>query len=89
MSKGKTTEDLRAILFDAIDSVKTGKMSVQEGREVGNLAGRIIETADLELRWSLAVSKLDKDDQKVTPGAVPLTKMIVPKLGDDNGSDSG
>lgn len=69
----KTTQTLREILFDAIEKVRDGKMDKANAREIGTLADRIIQTAEIELRYSLAVSRLDKDGQGISPGPLLLT----------------
>lgn len=69
----KTTQTLREILFDAIEKVRDGKMDRAAAREIGTLADRIIQTAEIELRYSLAVSRLDKDGQGISPGPLLLT----------------
>ena len=69
----RTTQDLRAILFDAIEKVRNGTMERAVAREIGVLADRIIQTAEIELRYSLTVSRLDKDGQSISPGPLLLT----------------
>ena len=70
---GKTTQTLREILFDAIERIRAGTLDKAEAREIGTLADRIIQTAEIELRYSLAVSRLDKDGQGISPGPLLLT----------------
>ena len=44
-------EDLRNHLFEAIEMVKDGKMDVQRARTVSELAGRITDTAKVEVEY--------------------------------------
>ena len=69
----ETTESLRAILFDSIEKVRSGDMTVKEAKAVVDLSDRIISTAEVELRYSEVVSRLDKDDQGISPGPLLLT----------------
>lgn len=80
MAEQKTTEDLRRTLFDVIEKVRTGDISTSEAVTISKLADNIIKTADLELKHAMAVSKLDKDEQGITPG--PL--MLANKKEDDD-----
>jgi hypothetical protein len=70
----RTSEDLREILFDSIDRVRQGSMEPKEAAIISNLADRIIRTVEVELNYALACSKLDKDDQGVSPGPLMLTQ---------------
>lgn len=72
--KGKTTEDLRQTLFDAIDAVKVGSMEIRVASSIVKLAEKIIQTAQLELEYSQTCSRLDKQDQGISTGPILLTK---------------
>ena len=73
MNGNKTTASLRGVLLDSIERVRSGGMEPREAKAIADLADRIIETADLELRYSEIVSRLDKDDQGISPGPLLLT----------------
>lgn len=68
-----TTADLRAKLLDALDAVREGKLSATDAKAIANLAETAIATAELELRYSETLSKLDKDGQGVASGPLLLT----------------
>ncbi|MDE2020645.1 MAG: hypothetical protein KGJ13_09945 [Patescibacteria group bacterium] len=73
MAGARTTESLRASLFDAIDAVKAGKMDAQDANAICNLAEKIIKSASLEIQYALTCSKLDAQGQGVSPGKLLLT----------------
>ena len=73
MTEQRTTQDLRTILFDSIEKVRDGAMTTTEAGAVSKLATNIINTAELEIKYSQAVSRLDKDDQGISPGPLLLT----------------
>jgi len=70
---GKTTQDLRQTLFDAIEAVSSGKMETKDALTISKLADNIIKTADLELRYSKTCSELDMENQGITTGPILLT----------------
>lgn len=72
-NRGKTTADLREMLFSVIEEVRAGKISNAQARAISEAAEKIIETADLELRYSAMCSRLDKDGQEISPGKILLT----------------
>lgn len=74
MAEQRTTEDLRNTLMNAIDKVEAGQMDDKTARTIATLADKVISTAKLELEYSLAVSRLDKDDQGISPGPLLLTR---------------
>lgn len=80
MATARTTETLRSLLFDAIEAVRAGTMDTNKAKSIALLAEKMIATADLELRYSEVVSKLDKDDQGITPGPLLLTGKVEPKV---------
>lgn len=47
----KSSSDLRDRLFDAIDAVKNGSMTVEQARAVGDLAQVIVNTAKVEIDY--------------------------------------
>jgi hypothetical protein len=76
MSEHRTTETLRGILFDALDKVLSGEMGSAEARSVSLMADKIIDTAELELQYAAMVSRLDKDEQGISPGPILLTSRV-------------
>ena len=73
----RTTEDLREILFTAIDDVSSGKIEPKQAKEIANLATKIINSAELELKYSSVVSILDKQGQGISPGRLLLTQAAI------------
>lgn len=69
----KTTKDLRQILFETIEALRAKKIDPKEAREISGLAGRIIETADLEISFAKASSELDLQGQDINVGHILLT----------------
>ena len=72
MTKPRTTEQLRTILWDALEGVADGTMEPRIAKEIGSLSERILKTADLELRYASVVSRLDQENQGVNPGPLLL-----------------
>lgn len=50
-SNSKTIEDLRTRLFDAMDKVSSGAMSLEQARQVSDLAQVIVNTAKVEVDY--------------------------------------
>jgi len=73
MTPGKTTADLREFLFETMEGVKAGEVTTAQAKAIAQTADKIIETADLELRYSEMCSRLDKDGQDISPGKILLT----------------
>lgn len=71
--KNRTTATLREILFEALEKVKAGDMQAREAKAMADLSDRIIRTAEIELKYSEVVSRLDKEDQGISPGPLLLT----------------
>lgn len=70
----RTTETLREMLFDAIEQVRDGTMDPRIGKNIADLADRIIKSAEIELKFSQTVSRLDAQGQGISPGPLLLTK---------------
>lgn len=70
----RTSEDLRETLFDTIEKVRNREMDPKDANTIASLADRIIKTVEVELDYALACSKLDKQDQGVSPGPLLLTQ---------------
>jgi len=64
---------LRETLFDTLEKVKSGEIDPSEAKAIALLADKIIDTAEIELKYSEIVSKLDKEDQGISPGPLLLT----------------
>jgi len=73
MSRNRTTADLRETLFETLEGIKAGTVDPRQAKAIADVADRIIETADLELRYSEIVSRLDRDGQGISPGPLLLT----------------
>lgn len=73
----RTTETLRASLFDTLEAVRSGKMDPHQASAVAKVAEKIIQTAQLELEYAEMVSRLDKMGQGVSPGPLVLTNRQV------------
>ncbi len=74
MSKHRTTESLREILFSAIESIVSGEMEIEDGKAIAILSDRIIKSAELEIKFSKMTSDLELKDQGISIGPLLLTK---------------
>ena len=72
-NENMTTADLRTKLLDALDAVRTGELTATAAKAIAHLAETAIATAELELRYSETLSRLDKDNQGITSGPLMLT----------------
>lgn len=52
MSTTHTIADLRGRLFDAIDAVQNGKITVEQARTIGDLSQVIVNTAKAEIDFA-------------------------------------
>lgn len=57
MSKGKTIEDLRALLFDAIEGVKSGNLSVEKAKMISELSQVMVNSAKVEVEHAKVTGK--------------------------------
>jgi hypothetical protein len=57
MSKGKTIEDLRAVLFDAIEGVKSNSLSVEKAKMISELCQVMVNTAKVEVEHAKVTGK--------------------------------
>lgn len=64
MSKSKTTEDLREILFDEIKSLRKGETTATQATAVSKLATNIINSAAIEVTCSRVVRM---DGPRISP----------------------
>jgi hypothetical protein len=69
----RTTETLRSMLFDAMEKVQAGMMDHNDAKNIAMLADRIIKSAELELKYSETVSRLDAANNGINPGPILLT----------------
>ena len=74
VDKTHTTETLRKTLFSTIDGLLEGTVSEKAASQVANLAEKIVKTADLEMRYSEHLDKLDRSETGISPGAMLLTQ---------------
>lgn len=51
MSKINNVEDLRANLSDVFDALRDGKIAHKEAKEMSNLAGKMINSAKVQLDY--------------------------------------
>lgn len=49
MTVVRNTSDLRALLIDAIEGVRKGKLDPKQAQAIGGLSGRILQSAKLDL----------------------------------------
>jgi len=71
MSK-KNIDDLRELLFETIEGVKTGKLDIDRAKVIGDLSQVMVNTAAVEVKYAQATGQkgsnfLDKVD-KLPPG---------------------
>lgn len=64
------------MLFDAIEKVRDGEMETRQATAIANMADRIIKSAEIEIQFALTCSKLDKENQGISPGPLLLTSNI-------------
>ena len=77
--KGKTSQDLRATLFETIEQVRNGEIRAAEARAVSDLAERVIDTVEAELKYSQHLERLDRSDTGISPGPILLTDGSEPQ----------
>jgi hypothetical protein len=53
----KTIEDLRAVLFDALDGVKNGTLSVEKAACISDLAQVMVNSAKVEVEHAKVTGK--------------------------------
>lgn len=73
--KALTTQSLRETLFSTIDGVLEGSIDTKKAAAVANLADKVIKSADLEIKYSEHVSKMDAVENGVAPGPMMLADM--------------
>lgn len=83
-NKAKTTETLRKTLFDVMDGVVDGTMDIKQAKTACDVAGRIIETADLEITVAKTYASFDDRGVDISIGAHLLAN---PVLGHDKESE--
>lgn len=85
MSKHRTTEDLREILFETIDDVRSGKLETKEAGIVLKLAEQVCKTAELEIQYALADDKLLRNEQGERMGG-GIGRILLTQKDTGNGS---
>ena len=76
----RTTEDLRNVLFEAIEGVRSGDMTPSQGNLVVKLASAILDSAKVELDASLVAMRLELSKTDVKYGPILLTGKEVKRL---------
>lgn len=72
MGKVRTTETLREALFDALEKVKSGDLSVAEARAVCEASGRILDTVRIEMDYTELMLKIEKEENTMATGPLLL-----------------
>lgn len=75
VNKTHTTETLRQTLFETIEGVLADEISTKQGGVVADLAGQVIKTADLEMRYTKHLVGLD--NEKTNPDDKQAGKMVL------------
>lgn len=53
----KTIDDLRAVLFETIEGVKSGTLNIEKAKVIGDLSQVIVNTAKTEVEYAKATGK--------------------------------
>ena len=73
----KTAEGLRDRLFDALDGIIDGSMSIEKVESVCFVSEQIIKTAKIELETMIEVNKIRKeDDERMQNATAQLAQTI-------------
>ncbi len=59
-------EGLRSLLFDEIKSLRAGTTDTTRARTVSSLAGRVIDTARVQMQAQKLWHQMGKDDKRLT-----------------------
>ncbi len=76
----KNMDDLRAVIFDAIEKVKSGNMPVERAKALNELFGSLIGTAKVEVEYVKAIGAqkgsgfLDKKPEALPPGVTTIRR---------------
>ena len=57
MTKKRTIEDLRQVLFDTIDAVKKGEMDIDRAKMISDLSQVMVNSAKVEVEYAKATGK--------------------------------
>lgn len=57
MSKQKTIEDLRAVLFEAIEGVKNGTIDIEKAKVISDLSQVMVNSAKVEVDHAKVTGK--------------------------------
>lgn len=49
----KNIKELRDILINTLDKLQNGEVNIQEAKQTANLAGKIINTAKVQLEYNI------------------------------------
>jgi hypothetical protein len=71
MSQQKTIEDLRAVLFETIASVRDGSMPLDRARTVSDLAQVMVNSAKVEVEFVKATSSDGSGFMEPAPEQLP------------------
>lgn len=69
----KTVQDLRAALFDTLDELRAGRMTVEQAKAVSEVAQTIINTAKVEVDYCRVT------EQRSGSGFLPDEPQQVPR----------
>lgn len=69
----RTTDDLRELLFGTIEDLRSNKIDSKRAKTIADLAGRVIESAALEIAVAKQYADMDKKDLGISIGPYPLT----------------
>lgn len=75
MPKPLTTDTLRETLFETLQGVKDGSIDTDQAKAVGELATKIIDVSDLELRYTTLQGRLDEKGVELSPGRILLGQL--------------
>lgn len=70
----QTSRGLRAVLFDQIDKLRSGKCGVDEASAVAKLAGQIVNTVMMEIKVAQLRRDYPSDTKLVVPPPLQLKK---------------
>ena len=57
MNERKNIDDLRAVLFETIEGVKSGKIGVDKAKVIGDLSQVMVNSAKIEVEFAKATGK--------------------------------
>jgi hypothetical protein len=73
----KNIDDLRELLFDTIEGVKSGKLDVDRARMIGDLSQVMVNSAKVEVEYAKATGQKGsgflEQPQQLPPGITGVT----------------